>query len=56
MGIPDIALNITVPKAKYYLVRLDENEYIYCPAVIDEEPEYVLDQKGREFLVKNDLI
>ena len=49
-------LNITVPKAQYYLVSLNENEYIYCPAVIDEEPEYVLGQKGREFLVKNDLI
>ena len=55
-GVIAQRLNISVPKAEYYLQRLNENEYVYFPIIMGQEPEYSLDQKGREFLVRNDLI
>lgn len=44
-------------KTEYYLSKLCDDEYLGFPLVMGGgETEYYLQQKGREYLVKNDLI
>lgn len=51
-------LQIHPTKLDYYLEGLEEKGYIRTPSlyVIDEPMNYYIDQKGREFLIKNNLI
>lgn len=51
-----LRLNEPVPKLDYYLRHLNENEYVYSNLAVGQDPEYGLDQKGREYLIKNNLI
>jgi len=48
-----LGLNIT--KTKYYLERM-WNEYVRSQDYTDGRSEYYLIQKGREYLIENDLI
>jgi predicted transcriptional regulator len=49
-------LGINETKAEYYAEKLAENEYLYQSYVMNMPVTYSLDQKGREFLIKNDHI
>lgn len=49
-------LGINETKAEYYAEKLAENEYLYQRYIIGMPVTYSLDQKGREFLVKNNHI
>lgn len=52
----DLRLHPT--RLDYYLQSLSEKDYIYSVSIMlaDEPTEYHLDQKGREFLIKHNLI
>jgi len=49
-------LGINETKAEYYAEKMAEQEYVYQSYVMNMPVTYSLDQKGREFLVKNDHI
>jgi cell shape-determining protein MreC len=50
------SLGLSLTKTEYYLGRM-WNEYVYSYDYTNDRPsEYYLVQKGREYLVENDLI
>jgi hypothetical protein len=50
-------LNIPFQKAKYYLTKMVEKELINDSLELEGTPtKYMLDQSGREYLIKNDLL
>ena len=50
-------LGLSQTKTEYYLSKLCDEEYLGFPLIMGGgETEYYLQQKGREYLVKNDLI
>ena len=51
----ELGLNPT--KAKFYLERMWTKDYVHSQDWTDERPsEYYLIQKGREYLIKNNLV
>lgn len=53
-------LNISKTKAEYYVNKLCDDEYLGYPLIMSvgepDEPEIYLQQRGREYLIKNGLI
>lgn len=49
-------LNISLQKAKYYLTKMVEKEFIHDLLAIGSPATYTLDQAGREYLIENDLL
>lgn len=49
-------INQRLPRVEYHLQRLSDNEYIYSPLIMDQEPSYELDQRGREYLIGHDML
>jgi hypothetical protein len=50
------ALKIPLQKAKYYLTKMVEKEFVHDLIAIDTPTTYTLDQAGREYLIENDLL
>ena len=50
------SLDLNLTKAEYYLERLLDQDYIDAADYVGSSSEYYLIQKGREYLIKNNLI
>ena len=51
-----LALNIDYNRTKYWLEELENQDKITAPRCIGEEESYSIIQKGRKYLIENDLI
>ena len=47
--------DVSETKAEYYAEKLADAEYVYQTYIVNNPVLYSLDQKGREYLVRNDL-
>ena len=48
-------LKISEQRAQFYLDRLDEKKYLHALYALGRPPRYIIDHKGREFLVRKGL-
>jgi DNA-binding transcriptional ArsR family regulator len=50
------SLGLSILVTRYHLETLEEDDYIYVSYAMNQPPLYSIDQKGRDFLIKNGLL
>lgn len=50
------SLEMSILVTRYHLESLEDENYIYVSYAINQPPLYSIDQKGRDFLIKNRLL